>query len=332
MHRVDDLLKPAWARVLVGIGAVGVSVTGRVVIEALVPDVIPFTLTFPAVIAAALLGGWLSGLTTIIGCQLLVWYYVIPPRGAFHFVATGDAVSLILATLSQLLAVYLVVIARGAAVRRHDETRQRLDLAQTAMHELDHRTKNNFQIAASLLEHQARTAGPEAAEQLRIAANRLHSIATTYHQLGLASDNLAEIDLLPYIESLCDKLRDSIVPPWIRLTSSGEAVVLPASVAGQVGLLITEWVTNAVKHAFPNGGGTIAVSLHRSAEVVRIDVADNGVGIDAGRSQGSGTSLIRALAANIGGTAQIAREDGTRCSLEFPLLHSTAKPGEGRED
>jgi two-component sensor histidine kinase len=96
-------------------------------------------------------------------------------------------------------------------------------------------------------------------------------------------------------------------------------------------LLVTEAVSNALKHAFPGGRpGKITVSLERRPTEALLTVADNGVGLpdggskaDPDQAEGIGLTLIEMLAKQIGGELAISVAQGTRLSLRFPV----ADPG-----
>jgi two-component sensor histidine kinase len=67
-----------------------------------------------------------------------------------------------------------------------------------------------------------------------------------------------------------------------------------------LGLIVTELVINALKHAFPDHRkGKILVSYHRDGDAWTLSVADDGVGIPEGvdfKNGGLGSSLVEALA------------------------------------
>ena len=89
-------------------------------------------------------------------------------------------------------------------------------------------------------------------------------------------------------------------------------------------MILTELITNAVKHAFPGGrSGTIAVSLNKTDGGAVIEVADNGIGFPAGfdmaASVSLGLTLVRSLAGQIQGDFRIERADRTRCMVAFPI-------------
>ncbi len=89
------------------------------------------------------------------------------------------------------------------------------------------------------------------------------------------------------------------------------------------GLIVNELLTNALKHAFPEGrSGKINVSFGSDQENWRLEVTDDGIGLAAGIDPGNvnsmGFQLIHLLAQQLGGSLDVIRDAGTRFVLRFP--------------
>jgi len=89
-----------------------------------------------------------------------------------------------------------------------------------------------------------------------------------------------------------------------------------------LGIIITELLTNAMKHAFSGrDGGLIVISASVKNGKVRLSVGDDGIGIPEGvsfeRSTGLGIALVGSLARQIGAEVRIERQGGTTVVLEF---------------
>ncbi len=89
-------------------------------------------------------------------------------------------------------------------------------------------------------------------------------------------------------------------------------------------LLLTEAVSNAMRHGFPDGRpGCIRISLHIENDKAHLVVEDDGIGLDAVQpdsdGDGLGMRLIEGFASHLGGVAEISGKGGTRISVEFPL-------------
>jgi len=304
--------------IVIALLAVALIAALRVAIDRLVTDVVPFTLTFPVIIAVGLMAGARAGILTIAVCQLLVWYFVIPPQRSFAVESAGQVVSLILSSLAQLVTIWTVVAYRRASLRLREEGQHRVEILSIALREIDHRTKNNFHVAASLLTSQASTADdPHVAAELRLAASRLMSIASTYKNLALSSTTLSSVLLHDHLREICDQLREGMLPPTIILTFTSDPVTVTAEIAVAVGLIVNEWITNAAKHAFPDAIGTISVSVSRRGDAIEVVVADDGAGLTRPDVKGRGANLTMLLARSIGATTDITQQDGTRCTLRL---------------
>ncbi len=123
---------PLIKEVGVAVAATALAVGLRFLIDISFPNVVPFALVFPAVAGATLLAGWRSGLTVVLTCQTLVWFFLIPPRGSFKLTTASDAMSLLLATGAQLILLWFV--ARYQQAQRDATTSlesEREDLSQS---------------------------------------------------------------------------------------------------------------------------------------------------------------------------------------------------------
>jgi two-component sensor histidine kinase len=112
-----------------------------------------------------------------------------------------------------------------------------------------------------------------------------------------------------------------------------EPILMGARDATTIGILVGELVTNALKHAFPDGRrGTINVQLRRSeAGVPTLTVADNGVGIPPDQDMGEGglgSVIIKQLAMQFGGEPVYQRleQGGTAVTVTLPAIEPADKP------
>lgn len=287
---------------IVAFAAMGLSVGLRLALDKIVPGVVPFALTFPMIAAVTLIAGMRAGAITIFGYQMLIWYAVLPPQRSFAIESPALVVSLILVTVSQAVMLLAIGSYRSVMGKFEAETRQRIDDLSLALREIDHRTKNNFQLAVGLLEIQGRNSDdPALRSALNRAASRLQAIGSAYRNLAISSADLNEIRLHDYLEDMCDRLREGLLSPAILLKLQIDPVTVPHETAIRIGLITNELVTNSVKHAFPDGIGTITILLKKADDHLTLTITDDGPGFDSTAvTSGLGTRLISMLVRQLG--------------------------------
>jgi two-component sensor histidine kinase len=146
------------------------------------------------------------------------------------------------------------------------------------------------------------------------------SIASMQQQL--AASRLGNVELGPYFTDLCQSIGASMIRDHnqLALEVSVDDSCTTADVSVSLGLMVTELVINALKHAFPGGRhGTIRVDYHASGPAWKLSVGDNGIGIPVEPSSakpGLGSSIIEALAKQLGASVEIAdAAPGTAVSI-----------------
>jgi two-component sensor histidine kinase len=217
--------------------------------------------------------------------------------------------------------------ARLEAQRR--DLQAALDEKDTLLREIHHRVKNNLQTVISLLNLQTKGIRLESArlalQQLKM---RIQTLGLVHRHL-YESDNLKTVNLRTFLGELCRLLQDgSGAPYWrVRVDLEIAPVSLQIERAIPLALLVTELATNSFKHAFPNGrAGTITVTLTAQGDVIRLTVADDGVGTSPPQAANSdeehaglGLVLTQALAKQLGGALAISGPPGTATTVTFPL-------------
>ncbi len=223
---------------------------------------------------------------------------------------------------------YNCAFARDITERKKTETALRSSLAEkeSLLKEVHHRVKNNLQIVSSLLSLQGRKAkNPEALGFLQDAQNRVRSMALL-HETLYRSGNLDKVSFPQYVKSICAHLARSCgsVAEGIHLRQDIADVALDIDQAIPAGLIISELVANAFKHAFPSRSeGEISVELQAAGEQhLVLRVSDNGVGFPAEtRSQSSetlGLILVKNLSRQLDGQLSITSQQGSVFEIVFP--------------
>lgn len=307
---------------MVAAAAIGLAAAGRLIVELFSPGVVAYAFVFPAVIFASLVAGARSGLIATACCQLLIWWYVIPPKRSFE-ITFSEAIGLLVATASLALTVWVVSAFRATAMRLQEEQERHVELLSLALREVDHRTRNNFQIAASLLlSRAAGEADTRLRDELQQAASRLQSLASAYSNLALSSADLSTVLVHEHLREICDRVREGMLPAGVTLSFDADPVQMPAQSAVAIALIVNECLTNAAKHAFPEGIGAVAVWLRPDGDDVLVTVEDDGIGRRGNGAGGTGSKLIDMVARSLRADFQISSaattDRGTRCELRVP--------------
>jgi two-component sensor histidine kinase len=212
-------------------------------------------------------------------------------------------------------------VQRATLERQAEILRQR----ETMLREIHHRVKNNMQVMSSLLSLQSRAASnSETRRMLEENQNRIQSMALL-HEILYQSEDLATVDFSKYLLRMVDHLFRSygVSSRQIRLHTELDAIGLELDDALPSGLLISEVISNALKHGFPDGReGEVRILLRRqSGGAVALVLSDSGVGFPAGldwtTSRSLGLRLVRALAQQLRGSLDIRSHGGTEVRLVF---------------
>ncbi len=287
-------------------------------------------LLFATVLLGALLFGLAAGLVgATLGFALLLWRGVGPAAdGGWSLDWRAVVDSFLWFAVAKLAAALIAAPRAGnrtlaAAKHRAEEEARRSGLL---LEEWSHRVSNDLYLQVSMLRAQA-GAEPEAAPALRAAAGRVQVLGRVHGRLSRGAAAGAVVDSRDFLEGLMADLRTSAggARP-VALAVAAEAHVLPLTAAGDVGLVLNELVTNALKHAFPgNRAGVVRATFRRDGDLLELAVADNGVGMAAGplgrTGDGVGGQLLRGLATQLGGRLETAAGEvgGTVRTLRFPV-------------
>ena len=199
------------------------------------------------------------------------------------------------------------------------------------MKELKHRMANSLQLIASILILKSEAVeSPEVRAHLHDAHERILSLATIENDLYATGLN-DDIDAGPYLTRLCASLSQSMVgnrPIAITVESAGGTTTSSEGIS--LGLITTELVINALKHAFPDGKvGKIVVEYGVNKTGWKLVVSDNGIGIvvTPARKGSLGTVIVQSLARQLGATVERKTSPkGTSVSIEHSLLGVSGMP------
>ena len=258
----------------------------------------PFLLFVPAVLLSALLLDYGSGIYAALLSTALASYFLIQPVGSF-VISRGDLIAAAIFLLTGVSLAAVIEFMRKL-VDRLDAAEQAKD---TQLHEVNHRFKNNLQIISALLTLQVRDQDdPQTRAILAAAAERVRVIARV-HERFRPTPGGGSVSMRDYLEELGADLGNSLRgsrPIAVRVTA--DPVEIEMGRAVQIGLIINELVTNALKYAFPDGrDGAVDVVFRTEQDIAEIIVRDNGIGLPTNAAPGLGTRLVTLLARQLGG-------------------------------
>jgi PAS domain S-box-containing protein len=224
----------------------------------------------------------------------------------------------------------IIYVGRDISERKEAERimKDSLREKETLIKEIHHRVKNNLQIISSLLDLQLDTCeDPRILSIFQDSKDRIRSMALVHENLYQFGD-LARINGTEYIQNLVayffntyGEQADNITP---AINIETPSLLLDMKTAIPFGLILTELLSNALKHAFPSGkkGEIIIVILVTPPGMITLEVRDNGVGlpadIDFRETKSLGLQLVRLLTQQVKGTIEIKRSKGTTVTVTFP--------------
>jgi two-component sensor histidine kinase len=228
-----------------------------------------------------------------------------------------------------LLGMEDVTQRRILEIEKDDLLRQK----DTLLEELQHRIANSLQIIASMILMKARVVQSEETRfHLQDTHKRVLSIAAVQKQLH-ASAAAGSTEIAPYLSQLCESLASSMIGDTrpISLRVIGEGGSATSRQAESLGLIVTELVMNALKHAFPgeHDKGQITVAYDVVGTNWKLSISDNGIGKSDGvfiqGKSGLGTGIVKALAQQLDAQVETsAGSGGTTVSISHTTVPTKA--------
>jgi len=206
--------------------------------------------------------------------------------------------------------------------RRNLALKQLVDEKEWLIKEVHHRVKNNLQTIISLLESQASYLENDALKAIGTSQNRIYTMSLI-HQKLYQSEDIKTIDMAVYIPELIEYLKDSFdISRKIDFTLKIDPVNLDASIAIPLALIINEVVTNSIKYAFPRDRqGEILITLREYGELLKLELADNGIGMDTDPIKANpvslGLQLVKGLTKEIHGEISFNSDHGVKITILF---------------
>ncbi len=209
--------------------------------------------------------------------------------------------------------------------RKLEKIHNGLKEKEVMLTEIHHRIKNNLATISSLIEIEIPEIEDQQAKQiLKNTYSRIQSM-TEVHDLLCNNGLLEDIELGKYLKQLADKISEMLSNVEIRMDIKieAESVQIGYERAMLCGLVLNELIINCYKHAFKGmDKGEVTINLTTLEDGnIRLEVSDNGVGVDENFSlentQSIGTWVINVLLRRLEADVRIERSDGTRFVITF---------------
>lgn len=220
---------------------------------------------------------------------------------------------------------YILALAHNITERKkaEEEIKTLLKEKELLLKETHHRIKNNMGIIKSLLSLQASAQNNlETARILRDACSRVQSMVVLYDKL-YRSEVYHELNLKEFLPPLIDEIISLFHTNLnIKVNSQIDNIVLNSKLCSSVGIILNEFVTNSMKHAFKEkNSGSICLKAQKLDSLLKITYSDDGVGlpesINLENSTGFGMQLIKMLAKQINASIKIFNDHGAKYILEI---------------
>jgi two-component sensor histidine kinase len=226
-----------------------------------------------------------------------------------------------------IMVAYVVGIASERQAKAEDLIETSLREKELLLKEIRYRVKNNMQVINSLLSLQSKyITDKKALESFKETRGRVLAMALVHEEL-YSSGDLSKISVSHYIETMANQLFrvHNIDHEIVTIKTSVEDVVLGIDMAIPCGLIISELISNTLKHAFPDGRrGEIFIGLHQDKDsIIHLMVKDNGMGmpqdVNLDDPDTLGLLLVKILARQLDASVAVEREGGTTIKLDFKV-------------
>lgn len=193
---------------------------------------------------------------------------------------------------------------------------------ELVLRETHHRMKNTLMLLGAMARRELAGTGSAATpiaidrfERRVVAFGSLYNLLSDY-------DQSSEVSVDGYFGSLCRALSEAILEPaGVRCEAEIDCGSMPASRCNRIALILTEVVTNAAKHAFPDrAGALVSIGLGCRNGSWFCTVTDNGIGSN-GALPGTGARILDGLARSICARIGVEAGPGGTCvTIEVPTL------------
>jgi PAS domain S-box-containing protein len=222
--------------------------------------------------------------------------------------------------MKRLAGMFAIAVNR---IWNEEQIRISLKEKELLLKEIHHRVKNNMQIISSLLGLQSsHVKDNRDAALFEVSQHRVRSMALVHEKL-YQSESLSGIDFQDYITDLVEELHNSYyLGDRVNISINAKNILVNIDDAIPCSLIIHELVSNAMKHAFPDGrSGSITIKFYLDGEDSVLGISDDGIGLPAGfdyqNTESLGLQLVNALTQQLHGSLVVDTAKGTAFRIVF---------------
>ena len=225
-----------------------------------------------------------------------------------------------LETMKRLAGMFAIAINR---IWNEKQIRVSLKEKELLLKEIHHRVKNNMQIISSLLGLQSsHVKDKRDAALFEVSQDRVRSMALVHEKL-YQSESMSGIDFQDYIADLVEELHNSYyLGDRVNIAINAKNILVNIDDAIPCSLIIHELVSNAMKHAFPDGrNGNITIEFYQDGQNSVLRIRDDGIGLPAGfdyrNTESLGLQLVNALTQQLRASFEVDSTGGTAFTIVF---------------
>jgi two-component sensor histidine kinase len=211
--------------------------------------------------------------------------------------------------------------AMQALEARTEELHCAVEVEKLLRAELQHRVKNSLALAAGMLHFEkAQARDSEMRTTLDRVQARIMAIGKVHDRL-YDGDSPSAVSLDTYLWGLCD---DVATNAGVQHAVDAEPIVVLSTQAVSIGLIVTELLLNAAKHAGTGSATRVEVGARTAGDGLVLTIRDYGrglpAGFDASGSHGLGMRIVSSLLAQLNGRIEAENANpGTRFTVRIPL-------------
>jgi two-component sensor histidine kinase len=316
---------PLWCRASITGTAIAGAFLLQLPLEREVPGE-PFLLFFLVVVGTTLAFGARVGFLAV-GLSTLLSVFFFEPIGTFALRHAPDLIKVeVYAILAGGCVIAFASFANAliAAGDRSDTLEQLHRKKSLLLREMAHGVSNNFSAVAALISLRSTSVRDLEVRSILDAAIEQVTVMGRIHRRLRAGGEAGWVDSQTLLRELCEDFQQTVGNRPLRIECKADSRRLPYDEAVLLGLIVNELVSNAAKHAFPDGrAGRISIGFEALSTCSRLSVEDDGVGFDRGvrhRSDGGqGQDLVKGLSHQLGGDLVFdSGTDGSSFRLSIP--------------